>query len=66
MEYYSKRVEDWKKGFIELQQQVDMLIIDSDGGLFMERKNGSHPSTNGCKILENPWTEQLHQGSFAG
>lgn len=37
-EYYSKSVEDWKKGFIELQQQVDMLIIDSDGGLYQDHE----------------------------
>lgn len=35
-EYYSKSVDDWEKGFIELQQKVDMLIIDSDGGLYQD------------------------------
>jgi len=35
-EYYAKDVEDWKKGFAELQSKVDMLIIDSDGGLYTD------------------------------
>jgi hypothetical protein len=32
--YYSKDVADFKKGFLELQGKVDMLLIDSDGGLY--------------------------------
>jgi len=34
--YYAKDFEDWKKGFSELQGKVDMLIIDSDGGLYKD------------------------------
>lgn len=33
-EYYASDFEDWKKGFVELQGKVDMLVIDSDGGLY--------------------------------
>lgn len=33
-EYYTKSVEDFKKGFLELQGKVDMILIDSDGGLY--------------------------------
>lgn len=33
-EYYTKNVEDFKKGFLELQGKVDMILIDSDGGLY--------------------------------
>ncbi|MCF8084601.1 MAG: hypothetical protein K9M96_16060 [Deltaproteobacteria bacterium] len=35
-EYYATDFEDWKKGFAELQDQVDMLIVDSDGGLYSD------------------------------
>jgi ABC-type uncharacterized transport system substrate-binding protein len=35
-EYYAKDFDDWKKGFNDLQGKVDMLIIDSDGGLYKE------------------------------
>ena len=35
-DYYAKDFEDWKKGFTELQGKVDMLIIDSDGGLYKD------------------------------
>ena len=35
-DYYAKDFEDWKKGFKELQGKVDMLIIDSDGGLYKD------------------------------
>lgn len=37
-EYYAKDAADWMKGFQELQGKVDMLIIDSDGGLWPEAK----------------------------
>lgn len=37
-EYYATDYEDWKKGFKELQSKVDMLIIDSDGGLYDDHK----------------------------
>jgi ABC-type uncharacterized transport system substrate-binding protein len=37
-EYYSTSYEDWKKGFKELQQSVDILIIDSDGGLYNDKQ----------------------------
>lgn len=35
--YYAKDVEDFKKGFSELENSVDMLIIDSDGGLYTDQ-----------------------------
>jgi ABC-type uncharacterized transport system substrate-binding protein len=31
---FVKDLEEWKKGFVELQSKVDMVIIDSDGGLY--------------------------------
>lgn len=34
VEYYAKDFQDWKKGFKKLQNEVDMLIIASDGGLY--------------------------------
>ncbi|RJR30757.1 MAG: hypothetical protein C4576_32725 [Desulfobacteraceae bacterium] len=33
-EYFYKNVDDLKKGFLELQGKVDMILIDSDGGLY--------------------------------
>ena len=36
-EYYAKDFEDWKKGFKELQKSVDILLIDSDGGLYNDK-----------------------------
>lgn len=35
--YYATDVEDWKKGFSELENSTDMLIIDSDGGLYKDQ-----------------------------
>ena len=35
-EYYAKDFEDFKKGFLKLQGQVDMLLLDSDGGLYKD------------------------------
>ena len=32
--YYAKDYNDWKTGFAKLQNEVDMLIIASDGGLY--------------------------------
>ena len=32
--YYAKDYSDWKTGFVKLQNEVDMLIIASDGGLY--------------------------------
>ncbi|MCB2186544.1 MAG: hypothetical protein KQJ78_09010 [Deltaproteobacteria bacterium] len=34
--YFAKDAADWMKGFGELQGKVDMVIIDSDGGLWPE------------------------------
>jgi ABC-type uncharacterized transport system substrate-binding protein len=31
--YLAKDLEDWKKGFVELQGKSDIVIIDADGGL---------------------------------
>jgi ABC-type uncharacterized transport system substrate-binding protein len=36
-EYYAKNFDDWKKGFKELQKSVDILLIDSDGGLYSDK-----------------------------
>ena len=36
-EYFAKDFEDWKKGFAELQGSVDMLVLDSDGGLYKDQ-----------------------------
>ncbi len=36
VEYYARDFQDWKKGFQQLQNKVDMLIIDSDGGLYKD------------------------------
>jgi ABC-type uncharacterized transport system substrate-binding protein len=35
--YFAKDLEDWKKGFVALQKQVDMMIVASDGGLYNDR-----------------------------
>lgn len=37
--YYAKDIEDWKKGFTSLQAQVDMLVLESDGGLYDAQKD---------------------------
>ncbi len=31
---FVKDLEEWKKGFVDLQSKVDMIVIDSDGGLY--------------------------------
>jgi ABC-type uncharacterized transport system substrate-binding protein len=36
-EHYAKDYEDFKKGFAELQTTSDILIIDSDGGLYKDK-----------------------------
>ncbi|MBI9077160.1 MAG: hypothetical protein JEZ02_17255 [Desulfatibacillum sp.] len=37
VEYFATDARDWKKGFAELQGKVDMLLIDSDGGLYADQ-----------------------------
>lgn len=37
VEYYAKDYDDWKKGFTELQTASDILIIESDGGLYKDK-----------------------------
>ncbi|RJQ78699.1 MAG: hypothetical protein C4519_11935 [Desulfobacteraceae bacterium] len=37
VDYFAKDVEDWKKGFLEIQEKVDILILDSDGGLYKDK-----------------------------
>jgi ABC-type uncharacterized transport system substrate-binding protein len=37
VEYYAADFEDWKKGFLKLQESADMVIIDSDGGLYSDK-----------------------------
>lgn len=34
--YYSKSFDDWKALFLKSQKEVDILIIDSDGGLYKD------------------------------
>lgn len=36
--YFAKDFEDWKKGFKKLQETCDMVIIDSDGGMYKEKE----------------------------
>jgi len=36
--YFAKDFEDWKKGFVALQKKVDILLVDSDGGLYNDYK----------------------------
>jgi len=38
IEYFAKDYQDWKKGFLKLQNDADMLIVDSDGGLYDDHK----------------------------
>ncbi len=38
-EYYATSYDDWKKGFKEIQQAVDILILDSDGGLYNDKQS---------------------------
>jgi ABC-type uncharacterized transport system substrate-binding protein len=35
--YYAKDFEDWKNGFLKMQSAVDMLLIESDGGLYADK-----------------------------
>ena len=37
--YFAKDYEDWKKAFISMQENVDMMIIDADHGLFNDHKD---------------------------
>jgi ABC-type uncharacterized transport system substrate-binding protein len=34
--YFAKDFEDYKKGFLKLQDQVDVLLLGSDGGLYKD------------------------------
>ncbi len=34
--FFAKDYTDWKKGFMELQEKTDMVIIDTDGGLYKD------------------------------
>ncbi len=36
-EYLNKDFDDWKKGYLELQDKCDIIIIESDGGLYNNR-----------------------------
>jgi ABC-type uncharacterized transport system substrate-binding protein len=36
--YFAKDYEDWKKGFLEIQDKVDIILIDSDGGLYKDNE----------------------------
>ncbi len=35
-EYFAKDFEDYKKGFLKMQDQVDILLLASDGGLYKD------------------------------
>ncbi|MHC1742509.1 MAG: ABC transporter substrate-binding protein [Syntrophobacteraceae bacterium] len=37
VEHFAKDYDDWKKGFEALQSSADMLIIESDGGLYKDK-----------------------------
>jgi ABC-type uncharacterized transport system substrate-binding protein len=37
VEYFAKDVDGYMKGFLELQGKADMIIIDSDGGLYKDK-----------------------------
>lgn len=37
VEYFAKDYDDWKKGFEALQTSSDILIIESDGGLYKDK-----------------------------
>jgi ABC-type uncharacterized transport system substrate-binding protein len=36
--YFAKDMKDWQKGFVELQQTVDILVFGSHGGLYDDRR----------------------------
>ena len=36
--YFAKDFDDWKKGFKKLQDSCDMVIIDSDGGMYKDKE----------------------------
>ena len=36
--YFAASYEDWKKGFLEVQNKADLILIDSDGGLYKEHE----------------------------
>lgn len=36
--YFATSYEDWKKGFLEVQAKADIVLIDSDGGLYKEHE----------------------------
>ena len=36
--YFAKDYEDWKKGFLEIQDKTDIMLVDSDGGLYNEHE----------------------------
>ncbi len=38
-EYFAKDFNDWEKGFKELQNSVDILLVDSDGGLYSDKSS---------------------------
>jgi MinD-like ATPase involved in chromosome partitioning or flagellar assembly len=37
--YFAKDYEDWKKGFLEIQSKADIILIDSDAGLYKEHES---------------------------
>ncbi len=37
VEYFAKDFEDWKKGFETLQTTSDILLVESDGGLYKDK-----------------------------
>ncbi|WP_022664240.1 ABC transporter substrate-binding protein [Desulfospira joergensenii] len=34
--YFAKDFEDWKKGFKQMQEQADIVYLDTDGGLYKD------------------------------
>lgn len=61
--YFAKDFDDWKKGYKELQDNCDVIIIDSDGGLYADHademkdfamKNAKKP-TGACYDFMAPY-----------
>jgi ABC-type uncharacterized transport system substrate-binding protein len=37
--HFAKDFDDWKAGFLKLQEEVDMIIIDTDHGVYADKKD---------------------------
>ncbi len=77
--YFAKDVEDYKKGFLELQEKVDFIILDSDGGLYNDMAadlqtffaENTHKPTGSCYDFMSKYTlisyakQPAEQGKWA-